>query len=349
MKADISYSGKKCSAGIGSLLAGLCLLLLSSCQREEDPYREDPGAAGQCQATLVLNVSPFGGQDAGGTRSVAGTTDEDRIRDIWIFQYDAETGKSLKQPAYLDKFDSNDIQFSLTPNEAGAKSIVCIVANTHERRWAYDEYDNINVEIDTYSKLIEHQLPETVLDAFTSSHMGENGSTIPMFGESKAMAITNKCYVSIPLVRMFARVRVYTDPSFLSNLGMKLKGFTFCNIPYWCRIGSLAPAGGDSEAASYPSDVIWKNFPVEEGANEVILYIPENLQGKVSGMTSKQTAAASDIPANAFRVELDVLYDDNNEKSHTYTVYPGLDMVNDFNVKRNHLYNVNISITKLPE
>lgn len=347
MKADISYSGKKRGTGAWLLPAGLSLLLLSSCVKEEEPSREEDGT-GQCEATLVLDVSSFGSQDAGGTRSVAGTSDEDRIRDIWIFQYDAATGESLKTPVYLDNFDSNDIQVNLTNNEAGVKSRVCIVANTHDGSWPLDIYGNISEEVNTYSKLLKAQLPKKCLDPFTSSHMGgENGYTIPMSGVSKAMAIVPKCYVSIPLVRMFARVRAYIDPSYLSNLGMKLEGFTFCNIPYWCQIGSLAPAGGDGVAAGYPAEEgYWKTMNDPEWADEVILYMPENLQGKIQDMTSKFAPGAADFPERALKVELKVSHGEN---VHTYTVYPGLDMVNDFNVKRNHIYNVNISITKLPE
>ena len=64
-------------------------------------------------------------------------------------------------------------------------------------------------------------------------------------------------------------------------------------------------------------------------------------------MTSKQEADKESIPEHALAIHLLVSYGEGKE--HTYTVYPGLDTENDFNVKRNHIYDVNLDITKLPE
>lgn len=343
----------------GLLLAALCLFLLPSCSGDEEPAPDTPqDKSGLCKVTLRLNVSSFSQDGTTGTRSVQGSTDEDRIRDIWIFQYNAETGEFMKeQPVYLDDFDSSDIEVDLEPNNnPGEQSLVCIVANIHEESWAFGTDKKINEELNTYKKLVNNVLPRNALDPFTSSHMGEgaNDKTIPMFGVSKAITITSNCYVNVPLERMFARVDVKIDASYLNDFGLTLTGggFTFSNIPYYSQIGTIAP-DDESEAATYPANVNWQSF---DGGGEVknidnyILYVPENVQGKVEGMESKQDEATADlIPEHALKVVLTLCDKEDATKQHLYTIYPGLDMVNDFNVKRNHIYKVNVSITKKPE
>lgn len=321
-------------------------LLLPSCAEVEAPFADAPN--GLCTTTLRLDVASYS-QGNGTTRGyVSGNSDENKICDIWVFQYNDSTGESMKNPVYLDAFDSNDIQVDLALNEAGEKSVVCIVANTRDPNWAWDENKNIKEEINTYEKLLQYTLPEAVSDAFISSKMGESGGEfIPMFGVSKAIAIVPKTYVSIPLIRMFARVEVAVDLSYPSEMGMKFENLVFRNIPFYCRVGTLA--SGEDKGAVYPDAVEWRDFDASGIGNDVILYIPENLQGKVSGMDSKQNAS-SGFPERALKVEITMSYEKEGvPRMHTYTVYPGLDMENDFNIKRNHIYDVNIKITKLPE
>lgn len=336
----------------GLLLAVFCFLL-PSCSEDEisipDTSRNETGL---CEATLRLTVSTFDQQGTAGTRSVQGNTDEDRIKDIVVLQYNVQTD-SCMHAVYIDSedFDSSDIQVGLKSNDTGEQSYVCIVANVHEELWALDEHDQVIKEFDTYTKLRNHSLLRNALDPFTSSSMGAQGNTIPMFGVSKAMAIVSKCYVSIPLERMFAKVRAYIDPSYITDFGLKLEGFSFDNIPYYSRIETISP-GNDSEAAVYPDTISWHSYDTSElnGLNEVILYVPENLQGKVEGMTSKQDKATLGmIPEHAMKVILAVSDTTDATKQYTYTIYPGGDMDNDFNVKRNHIYNVNVSIKNKPE
>lgn len=335
----------------------LCLLL--SCTQEENTLSDMPARKDQCRATLGIKIRAFDRYGSTGTRSVGGNDDENRINNIWVFQYNAETGASLHVPVYLDDFNSNDIEVDLTLNENGAQSLVCIVANvgefveagdisgTKRERWALDENNDIKADFNTYEKLLQQTIPETVSQPFISSNMGATGGkAIPMFGVSKAMPIVSKCYVSIPLIRMFARMEVEVEPSYPHQLGMEIKNITLHNIPLYCRVGTMAPAEDDVRAAAYPDIVTWSKFEAGK-ADNVTIYFPENLQGIVSGMDSKQDAITG-FPEKALKVDVTMSYD-NGTKEHIYTVYPGLDMINDFNIKRNHIYNVSIIIKKLPE
>ena len=274
------------------------------------------------------------------TRTIGGTDNENRVNDIWVFQFDAETGVSLHEPVYLNNFNSNDIEVNLTPNSDGSQSRVCIVANTGDEYWAKNDDGTTAEGFKAYDSFLQQAIPAEAAKPFLSSDIGssaENGRAIPMSGTSKTMAITTKCYVSVPLYRMFARVNVeVVDPSTVQQLGMTIEKLSFSNIPAYCRVGTLSD--NDAQAANYPSDIDWNDFDCN-AVIEAFLYVPENLQG--------QTADSESIPEHALAVHLLVSYGEG--KKHTYTVYPGQDTTKDFNVKRNHIYNVNLDITKLPE
>lgn len=365
MRKNNLYKKIKRSAGYGMLLTALCLFLLPSCTKDEGVLPDTLEENGQCTATVRLNVGAFGLNGSVGTRSVGGNADENKINNIWVFQYNVETGESMRTPRYIsgDELNCNNIEADLTPNENGQHSIVCIVANVGKYvsaestdKWVLDENDNIKESFKTYQSFLEQAIPAEASQPFISSHMGESGGkVIPMFGESKKMVIASKCYVSVPLVRMFARVQIKVDRSYPEELGMEIKDISFRNIPSYCRVSSLVNVEDyhNTEAAKYPDNIDWKSFPEESSGaeykdNEITLYLPENLQGIITGMTGKQETDDAKIPEHALRVELAMSYDNGN-KTHTYKVYPGFDMENDFNIMRNHIFNVNIKISNLPE
>lgn len=382
MKTGYPHIKIKYGIGSKSVLAVLFLLLLSSCTKDEDTLQGTPDGNGHCEATIRLDVGSFGLNGRAGTRaSVGGTADENRIDNIWVFQYNVETGQSMKTPVYKDDFDSNAIETVLTNNKNGQHSVVCIVANigkeevnedtdsgestdtdssagtgedssgTTKETWALDKHGNTKDVFQTYQGFLTQAIPASATEPFISSNTGESGGkVIPMFGESKPMVIASKCYVSVPLVRMFARVKVYVDPANLNEYGMAINSITFQNIPNYCRVNSLTEDDGyHNTKAKYPDDIEWTSYDAKN-ANEVTLYLPENLQGVVAGMSGKQETNDNKIPEHALGVDLTVSYgNDTPKKTHTYKVYPGLDMENDFNIMRNHIYNVSIKITKQPE
>lgn len=379
MNTDYPHIKIKRVIGLMSVLAVLFILLLSSCMKDEDTLEEILDGNGQCEATIRLDVGSFGLNGRAGTRTlVGGTDDENKIDNIWVFQYNVKTGQ-LMHAAYYDDFDSNDIKTDLNPNENGEQSVVCIVANigkggTYEsadsgesvdtgagtgesssgstkETWALDEHGNTKEVFKTYQGFLTQAIPTPATQPFISSNMGESGGkVIPMFGKSKQMEIASKCYVSVPLVRMFARVRVHVDPANLKKHEMTIQSIKFQNIPTYCRVNSLTEDDDydNTNPAKYPDDIEWTSYDAAT-ANEVTLYLPENLQGVVAGMSGKEETDENKIPEHALRVELSVSYEKNSEnRTHTYNVYPGFDMENNFNISRNHIYNVVITITKQP-
>lgn len=347
MRKDKPYIEKKRHCiSCGLFLAALCLCLLS-CDNEETAF-SDTGES--CKATLCLNVSSFGQQGTdGATRSVAGTPDEDLVKDLWVFQFSVQSDSLLKEPVYISESqwsgNIDEVEIDFVQNGPGQSSKVCIVANTHDDKWATDEYDQIRKGFDTYTEFQKQTLPDTASKPFRSSNMGATGGyTIPMYGESAETVIASKAYIRVPLVRMFARVHVYVDPSYPHEMDMSINKITYSNVPLYSRVKAIEDSG------EYPAD-IWSELETEN-ASDYIFYIPENIQGVVDGMTDKMEAwrKQSDLfPEKALAIHVVMDHEvDSKTHQHEYTVYPGGDMKNDFNIKRNHIYNVIIKITSDP-
>lgn len=361
-----------CRFGRGFFLAVICLCLLASCSTDETMFPDvddettlpDDGGHGTCRVTLRLDVASFSRQGAGvSTRSVAGTSDENLVKDLWVFQFSVNGDTLLKQPVYISESalggNVNEITIDFVQNAPGDSSYVCVVANTLDENWTLntdvgsDNYHQTLDEFKTYASFTRQAaLPTKACEPFLSANMGETGGkTIPMYGESAKIVIASKTYIRVPLYRMFAKVHVTVDASYPAAHNLHIQSVTYSNIPSYCRVKEI------TNKESYPVGIDWieKEY-VKEDVGEYTLYMPENRQGVVSGITGKSDSDSSLFPEHALAVKVKLrqpfmsdLGDDYSDSPiFEYTVYPGLDMVNDFNIKRNYVYTVNIKILSDP-
>lgn len=318
----------------------------SGCATDADPEIETSETV---EATVSLSVNDFISPD--GTRaSTPGNSDEMRIINALVFQFDANTGELLKNSDELlqpeDADGANNFKVGFINDK---ESIIAIIANIHDVEWIYEDYSKRQVkeEFKKYDTFLDVSIPTERVGYLQSTGIHTTG--IPMFGVSKKITITNKAFVMVPMERLFARVDVTVDFNAVSAIknNFNIIHLIYRNIPGYCRLKSLAES--DDVQGAYPEGIEWKTYDAE-GARSFSLFMPGNLQGKVSGMTSKQNADTYPIPEHALAIDLTIHYDKEGvTKEHTYTVYPGLDEINDFNVKRNRIYDVNIKLTKLPE
>ncbi len=335
------------------IAALLCLLMLAGCSDSVDTQSVTPDGVNMCGVTLKLNVDSYNSADGTSTRSsVYSNSVERTINNIWVFQYDADTGGYLLDaPKYLsgDDLDADDINIDLTDNTGTGTSLVCVVANVGEtdddgNQWALDSTTGkIKDAFSTYEGLIAQAIPTSATAPFLSSAISSEGKAIPMFGVSDPTAVSSLCYINVPLEHMFAKVKVGFDTANLNEMYMSITSVTFNNIPGYTRVSTLA-TDDLTQAADYTSVTSWQTLTATNVGELVTAYVPENLQGTVSGMSSKAEAMSSDFPENAFYVEINAT-DTSTGDSNTYKVYPGLDTTNDFNIKRNYIYDVEITFT----
>lgn len=91
---------------------------------------------------------------------------------------------------------------------------------------------------------------------------------------------------------------------------------------------------------------------LNSGVPGIALYIPENMQGKVSSITSSKDKNPSNIPssvkdrASYIEILADVILKSGDAGTITYRFYPGANAADDFNIERGLQYNVRFAPSK---
>lgn len=265
------------------------------------------------------------------------TLDERAIHNIWVFQYDAVTGAQLIKPRYYvitEQAQLDNLPVLLHPNETDETSIVYIVANTKNPNWMTAQTD-----ISTLGKLKEQELhnlePQFINEGATLS--------IPMEGGCEPIFVSAKSTVTVPVTRMFAKLRVKVEimPEY-----MTLRSIAINNIPKASKI--KARTGNENDRTNYADGYEYWNdnsFNIKKDETPIYtLYMAENMQGKIESEVGKNDENA---PDKAFKIVVQVERKDPTTQEVTqpsYSVYPGEDRINDFNIKRNCIYDIHIQI-----
>lgn len=304
----------------------------------------EPEEGGLVETSLNLAVSGILVNAQSVTRAaVTAGSEEKRVDNIWVFQYDSSTGGQLIRPRYYTISDQSELEnlpVLLKPDKDGSRSNVCVVANTSDSEWGTKN------DFSTYGKLKAMALPLSC----TPQRKGEESIAIPMEGSSVSVEVTDTGTVTVPVTRMFAKLVIkielgknIADKLTLSTINVK-------RIPLYSRVESLLPED-ESKAASYPDDLTWTDayaFTVTGGYLEdgYIIYVPENIQGTTTNGEAYPKEKQNGAPANALYLSL--YGKDTDGNGYTFEkFYPGENNYNNFNIKRNYVYNVTVNIDGL--
>lgn len=346
------------------------LLVCISCTDEKSGL--PPAPAQECNATLHLSVGAF--QSGTGSRApLPGNELENRMYDIWMFQYDASTGAELQRPVYIgNSFDPEDIKATLTVNAAGQKSRVCIVANAATGvpsdlpegtagTWALNADGTTRSGFETFDGLKMQRLSSGASEWLLEKEMKMYNRGIPMFGVSEPIAIGEKSYVNVVMKRLFAKINVNIDLTALpSDVNISQIGLIQPNPPH-NRLENVAEDWPyltptvDAKTSFSKENPIFIEAPYDL---QFSVYVCESLFGKVEDLDDKFWCC--DYPYVYDYLEdytirpLSVYTELSFPCFYGHTAYeclyfhPGENTINDFNVKRNHIYTLNIKITQTP-
>lgn len=296
---------------------------------------------------------------------------EKAIDNIWVFQYDADADTILIKPRYYhqDSKDSTGHWLVLLNKDKPVKSNIYVVANTNDSTWA-KSLDGFN----TLAKLKEQNIPNPdVIDSIKTPDF-----YIPMAGANKegAITVTERTDIDVPVERMFAKLVISTKmPKATDNSSITLSSILVSEIPATCRVESRSCSDSDSDSdkekeSNYYNGTgafdVW-SIEVSNTADteakddgdatyvkqpDIVLYVPENIQGEVDA-SAVDKMSGTGIPDRALTVdytykiyiENDPDYPDQYVDMTGYTdgsvsVYPGGNKTNNFNVKRNRIYNI---------
>lgn len=348
-----------------SYLYGMLLLAcFASCADQWPKSRESTSIVDDSKlvdVSLSLGVTEM--QTTLQTRSETEDTPAERmINDIWVFQY-GQDSNLLITPRY---YDIDDVD----PGEGGAEvevllrtdvanTTVYVVANIGRDDWATVE------NAGTLEQLRNLTLPDPRIivgeDALGVKEEGTETQTtgesmnldIPMEGNASNVTFTDGT-VNIQLTRMYAKV-IITVGAIPETI--ELTDVNAMDIPYYCRVSTLEDENLN-DAAVYPTGrEYWNSRAFKPGnknendqyAGQIVIYIPENLQGCSDNneanpeQKTKKGDHAFGIQLTAFYV--DIFTGDHDEGSRrTYSWYPGGNNYNDYNIRRNYIYQVQLNI-----
>lgn len=287
---------------------------------------------------LGLSVNSFEvGVQTSGSRApeeeeLAGSAEENAIHNLWVFQFD-DSGDQLINPRYYtitEQSELKDLQVWLKP---GVSSTVYVVTNTGQPNWITEQTD-----VSTIAQLQSLELynldPQFVGKVETLS--------IPMQGDRQGVIVSENSKITIPVTRMFAKLKVKIQ---IEREDMILNDLYLVSAPKVCRV--VARTGENGDVTDYETGFeYWRTEPFnlsEEDDNTYIVYTAENMQGIIEGESDIKNDIA---PSKALRLTARMRLDEEGESLIPYRVYPGGNERNDFNIRRNCIYNVTIIITE---
>ena len=273
---------------------------------------------------------------------------EKEIHDFWLFQFDA-SGNRLAAPKYYKVTAEKSLTACTSEAFAyltkGTPMTIYVVTNINDANWAS------GAGFETLDKVKEQGLKLYPIQAGKDSD-GDGVADkfyIPMSGELSRVTVTNSSLVVVPVTRMFAKVKIqvgFSDPT------MKVYYVDIQEIPWYCKVSPLEQgkdANGEPAAVAFPAgtQMISRAFSssdaiVDEGGNKwLIIYMPENIRGEVQ---DADKMAKKNIPEKALCVLIRAKYDGAD---YYYTVYPGENITNNFNVRRNRVYRVSVDVQNI--
>lgn len=290
-----------------------------------------------------------------------GTDAERRIDNIWVFQFDATTKKLFITPRYYDLSGKDIVPDETTGKgvevllKPGVSSIVYVVANAGKKNSEGSDWATVDnsATLEIVKKLTLPS-PNYIAVGIDNQIISATGKSIlPMEGETEAITPGKDETIKVKVTRMYSKVEIT-----IGNIpeSLELTSVTVDNMPYYCQVGTLAPTD-PKEGAKYPNNEEWHSYSFNPGKKDnddrytgkMVVYLPENLQGRTGNGENDSNLKTENAPNNALCVDfvanyVDIFTGEEKERERHYAVYPGANNYNDYNIKRNYIYRVKLDI-----
>lgn len=290
-----------------------------------------------------------------------GSEAERKIDNIWVFQFNAAGNQLLITPRYYDLSGKDIVPDETTGKEVevllkpGVSSIVYVVANAGKKNSEDSDWATVDnsATLEIVKKLTLPS-PNYIAVGIDNQIISATGKSIlPMEGETEAITPGKDETIKVKVTRMYSKVEIT-----IGNIpeSLELTSVTVYNMPYYCQVGTLAPADPKYEA-TYPDNEEWHSYSFDPGKKDnddrytgkMVIYLPENLQGRTDTNENNPELKTANAPDNALRVEfvanyVDIFTGEEKERGRRYVVYPGANNYNDYNIKRNFIYRVKINL-----
>ena len=272
-------------------------------------------------------------------RSITGVN-ENVIKDLWVVQLNANGTAQLQEPKYITTgftTSANDYKVSVSLKRESSK--IYFIANTHNDK-AYTTAMKTSVDVEAVAMTLTGEANLASADGIPMS--GVWTGTPDLLGIagrvflSRAIAKVNfNLNAALPAKEVFTlkSITVKLVPSTLNYYrdAVKLDAYPYPATPAVITDYSIASY---NEILNSTSKYLW-------------WYLPENARG--TGTATIQMDKGSKIPSgqSAYCTYIEVAgrYEaGGGTYNTTYRIYLGANNTNDYNLKRNTVYNINTTI-----
>ena len=252
---------------------------------------------------------------------------EEAIKNIWVFQFDS-IGNQLIAPRYYEVTSTEIRKLNIRLAE-GEDSYVYVLANTCDPDWAKGK------DLSTVEKFVGYEYPFTE----DNVEMGKDEYLL-MEGNVKETIRkeTDLLPIDIHLTRMMAKISFkYVTAEAAKNL--IVTRVIIHNMPEKMRMEETP------KEENYPTgDFATRSVTIDKklASGELYtFYMPANRRGETANTDA--SLKNNEAPDKALYVQLFVT-SRTNGSNFLYTIYLGANDTNDYNVCRNHNYNITLNL-----
>ena len=252
---------------------------------------------------------------------------EEAIKNIWVFQFDS-IGNQLIAPRYYEVTSTEIRKLNIRLAE-GEDSYVYVLANTCDPDWAKGK------DLSTVEKFVGYEYPFTE----DNVEMGKDEYLL-MEGNVKETIRkeTDLLPIDIHLTRMMAKISFkYVTAEAAKNL--IVTRVIIHNMPEKMRMEETPIE------ENYPTgDFATRSVTIDKrlASGELYtFYMPANRRGETANTDA--SLKNNEAPDKALYVQLFVT-SRTNGSNFLYTIYLGANDTNDYNVRRNHNYNITLNL-----
>ena len=337
---------------------GILLLLLTSCSGDDlrssdseggetiqmhfnlQPMEMEAVASATTKAVSDKNealnvVMGLSGKSITNTRSSTGI-DESVINEVCVFQFDGTVSTStLVAKEYYSSPNTANLETTLI--ESSSDQTVYVVANVG------DITGNYTIGTTTIADF------QTSTLSFATEASVTSGTDLPMIGTYTDATMPGLYAVS--LTRMVAKLG-FTCNVNLTNTSdaftlTSVRLYSIANVAQMNTPTGTYPANSTTDASKYT------NYTAESytAGNTLTWYIPENLRGTVSTITTEQDKNKTNAPDYSTYIEVEGIYTPSGETAEyvIYRIYPGANMTTNFDISRNTYYSISMTIKGINE
>lgn len=313
------------------------IALLLSCVSSEAPQPADHGKS------VTISLRPALGSEIS-VRNL-GDAAERLVVDVWVIQLMEDGSGALRSPVYFSEIEAGGrVRLELNDNPCR----IYLLANTHDA----ELFSSSEAPSSVTLKRVEAACLRFENGATVEGLIANADGGVPMSGVwANAAAGGIPGEIEVELTRAVARLNFSLGASLPTGESFAPVSLQLCRVPdvlHYYRdnetLKSVTSPAAEGVYLDYPAEGMGGDLGAT--AREFFWYVPENARGVSSSALFQKDKSAYHVPFGAgqyaTRIEIAGDYTDAQGKVQRvkYSIFPGADNIRDYNILRNHTYNV---------